>query len=171
MKLFNLILLSLFLGTHAMAADGSADANPILGIEKGSNNEPTYIKSNTLKLEAKPRVFTYEGSVEVKNGDLLIYCESLVGTYSEKNEIEQLTATRNVVIHKGEKLHGTGQRAVYSRANETVVLTENPELQQEGSVLSADKITMFLKDDRSAAEGNVRVKVVKKADAPAAPVS
>lgn len=121
---------------------------------------PTLIKSDSLELQAEERVFYYRGNVEVRQGDLILTSQELQGRYNENNEIETLTALRSVFITKGEGIKARGEKAVYTKASETVVLTDNPELQQEGSVLSADSITIFLLEDRSVAEGTVRVKLV-----------
>jgi lipopolysaccharide transport protein LptA len=134
---------------------------------------PTFIKSSSLVLKGNDRVFAYEGGVEVRQGDLTLTAASLEGKYTEKNQIDQLTAKDNVVIVKGENIRATGERAIFENATQTITLTNNPELQQEGSVLTADTIKIFLEENRSVAEGNVRVKLVKKeadtAGAPALP--
>jgi len=43
-------------------------------------------------------------------------------------------------------------------------LTENPQLQQKESILRADKIKIFLNENRSQAEGDVRVTFVNTKD-------
>jgi lipopolysaccharide transport protein LptA len=127
-----------------------------------NNKEPTYIKSDMLKLDMKARTFIYTGSVEAKNADMTIYCDKLEGNYNEQNQVEQLTALKNVLVLKGETIRATGGRGVYSRAADTVVLTENPELIQSGNVLTADAVTINLTENRSSADGRVRVKLVNQ---------
>ena len=126
------------------------------------NKLPTYIKSKSLNLKTDERVFVYSGDVEVKQGDMTLTCESLQGTYNENNQIEQLVAQKNVNIIKGENIRGSGSKAIFEAASQTVTLTDNPELQQNDSVLTADSIKIFLKENRSVAEGEVRVKLVNK---------
>ena len=127
------------------------------------NKIPTYIKSRELTLYAKERRFLYGGGVEVKHGDMVLTADRLEGTYGEDNQIKQLVAYGNVVITRGATVRATGQKAVYDSASETVALTESPELMQDGSILAADTIRIFLREDRSTAEGAVRVKVAKEA--------
>lgn len=145
----------------ASARKSGGDGADFLGSEE-FGKLPTYIKSNSLSLKQKERVFVYSGSVEVRQGDMILTADTLEGRYNERNEVQELVASSNVVILKGENIRANGNRAVYKQATETVTLTENPELQQEGSVLTADSITIFLQENRSSAEGNVRVKLVKK---------
>ena len=127
-----------------------------------NSDESTFIKSDSLVLHSKDRFFEYKGNVEVKNGDLTLLADRLEGRYNEHNDITDLVAFNNVHITKGENVKANGEKAVYLAASQTVTITENPEMLKEGSVLSADKITIFLNEDRSEAEGKVRVKLLQE---------
>lgn len=147
------------------ASHDSLAENPKAAVDpfakESFGKQPTYIKSNSLVLRSKDRVFVYSGDVEVRQGDMTLTSETLEGKYDQNNDIQELVAFNNVVIVKGENIRANGNRAIYRKENETVTLTENPEMQQEGSVLTADAITIFLNENRSQAEGNVRVKLVQ----------
>lgn len=123
--------------------------------------DPTYIKSDSLSLQTEERVFTYTGNVEVQHGNITMTCKILEGKYNEKNRIEEIIAKENVVVTRGTTI-ARGGRAVYNAVDETIVLTENPELEDEGSVLTADRVIIYLAEDRSSAEGQVRVKLVSR---------
>jgi lipopolysaccharide transport protein LptA len=124
------------------------------------NKAPTEISANSLTLRSKERKFEYNGSVVVKQGEMTLAADLLEGSYDEQNQIQQLIARNNVKITKGEKIKANSNRAVYKKASETIELTENPQIEQQGSVLTADKVTIFLKEDRSNAEGRVHVKLL-----------
>jgi lipopolysaccharide transport protein LptA len=124
------------------------------------NSKMTEIKSKTFMLYAKTRTFNYKGDVSVKQGDLLLTSELLDGSYSVDNQIQDLVAKNNVVITKGPDIKARGTNAVYSSKAQTLVLTGNPEIEQNQSILQADKITLFLKDNKSLAEGDVHVKII-----------
>ncbi len=126
------------------------------------DDAPTFIKADSLSLNTNSRVFTYSGNVEVTRGELKLTAAKLEGQYDANNQIDTLTALTNVVIVKGDAIRAVCQKAIYEKKSETLVLTDNPELQQDGSILTADAITLFLTDDRSTAEGNVRVKLIKQ---------
>ena len=121
---------------------------------------PLYVKSDALSLDSKERVFTYEGNVEAMRETLFVTSERMIGSYNEKNEIENVVFEDNVVITRGEELRATSERAVYNVAKAQIELTEGPELQDGGNILIADKVTIFVDEDRSLAEGDVRVKVI-----------
>lgn len=141
------------------AKDKAPEQNALMDLD--FNDQPTYIRSKSLSLKSKERVFEYQNDVQVKQGDMTITCKFLTGTYDEQNQIKELIARDNVFITKGEDIRARSEKAIYDAATETVTLTENPELQQKDSVLTADLIRIFLKEDRSTAEGQVRVKLVE----------
>ncbi len=134
---------------------------------KGDRNEPTYINSNSLTLKSDQRLFQYTGKVQVKHGEMTLNADFLDGKYNDKNQIQELVARKNVVITKGDAMKARCERAVYNAQTNVITLMENPELEQNGSVLAADAIKVFLDENRSVAEGQVRVKVVNvKSPAP-----
>lgn len=143
----------------SMAQKGATDIQNLFDT-KGDKNEPTYINSNSLTLKSDERFFQYTGKVEVKHGEMTLNADFLDGKYNEKNQIEELVARKNVLITKGDTMKARCERAVYNAQTNVVTLMENPELEQNGSVLAADAIKVYLDENRSVAEGQVRVKVV-----------
>ena len=140
--------------------------NPLdIPLNQQMSDEPTYIRSDSLSLKSKERVFMYTGNVNVTQGDMTLMSDSVEGKYTEQNKIEQLVAKNNVTITRGEELKARGEQALYNALAGTVTLTENPEVEQNGSILTADKITIYLADNRSVAEGDVRVKLIKSEEA------
>ena len=127
----------------------------------GNSKEPTFIESKNLTLDSEKRVFTYTGGVSVKQGEMTLKADSLQGTYTEANEIQKLEAHGNVDITKGLDMHATSEKAVYDTKNEIMTLTDNPEITQKGSTLSADIVKIFVKENKSVAEGSVRMKVIQ----------
>lgn len=140
------------------ASEGSASAS----LDPQLSNQPTKIEAKTLTLFTKDRKFVYDGDVKVVQGDMTLTSRTLEGTYDDNNKIQTITALKDVVVLKGEKMKATGQRAEYEAKSNTVTMKENPKLEQDGSELTADIIRIFLKEDRSTAEGNVRVTLVNK---------
>ncbi len=132
---------------------------------------PTFITSASLTVKSDKRVFVYTGGVVVKQGDMTLTCEELEGRYTENNQIDELIAKRNILITKGPTIRATGQKGVYTASTGTLVLTDNPSLEQNGSTLSADVIRVFMHEDRSVAEGDVRMKLINNKDVPIAPVA
>jgi lipopolysaccharide export system protein LptA len=148
---------------------GSLDTKSFLGDtvdNKDFGKLPTNISSDTLTLNAKTRVFVYKGNVVVTQGDMTLNSRLIEGNYDQNNQIQKIVARGDVVITK-QQIKATSQQATYDALASIVTLTDNPQLQQGESVLIADRIKVFLKENRSQAEGNVRVTFVKQ-EAPAA---
>jgi lipopolysaccharide export system protein LptA len=133
------------------------------GFDDSFGKLPTNITSDSLAFNAKDRIFAYTGNVQVTQGDMRLTSKTLEGTYSEKNELLKLVAKGDVFIAK-QDIQATGQIASYDAIAAIVTLTENPQLQQKESILRADKIKIFLNENRSQAEGDVRVTFVNSKD-------
>jgi lipopolysaccharide export system protein LptA len=131
---------------------------------------PTNVTADTLTFNAKSRIFTYQGNVQVTQGDMRLTAKTLEGTYSEQNQLQKLVAKGDVQITK-QDIQATGQVASYDAISAVVTLTDNPQLQQEESVLRADRIKIFLNENRSQAEGDVRVTFVNNKESGQRPSS
>lgn len=143
----------------AYAADSNKGLKDALG--KTDTKAPLFINSDSLSLNAEKRTFTYSGNVTLKQGDVEITADKVIGKYNEANVIHTVVCEDNIVFTKGEGMRANANRAVYKVAESTIVLSEAPELARAGNILSADKITIYVDEDRSEAEGNVRVKVIQ----------
>lgn len=128
--------------------------------------EPTFIKADSLVLKSEERYFIYSGNVEVKQADLTLTANTLEGHYDENNKINNMLAKNNVVILKGPSIKGTGNQAAYEASTDILTLTDNPEITQNGSTLNAELIKIYLKENRSEASGQVRVKMLSSSDTP-----
>jgi len=127
----------------------------------GQNDSPMFIRSDNFQLDSKNRLFIYRDNVEIVKGDLTITADIMNGKYDANNVLQEITCENNVVITRGERLKATSNHAFYDLKKDRITLTEGPELNDRGNVLTADKVIILVKEDRSEAEGHVRVKVIK----------
>ncbi len=143
----------------------SLDSTSFLGntstIEKDFGKLPTTITAETLTLRTLARSFQYEGNVHVTQGTMKLTSHKIEGNYAENNQITSIKAIGDVVITK-EDMEASSQEALYDATASIVVLTKNPQLKQGDSMLTADSITIYLTENRSSAEGNVRVTFIKQ---------
>ncbi|MCB0345350.1 MAG: hypothetical protein KDD66_09530 [Bdellovibrionales bacterium] len=163
-----LLAAALFAATGANAeAAAEASSNPLKGImgdsSKMDKSLPLLIKSDSLQVNAVERKFVYEGNVRAQRGDVMLTSDKMIGKYDEKNELDTVTCEKNVVITRGTDMRATSEHAFYDVKKAVVELTEAPELINKGNALTADKIRVFLNEDRSEAEGDVRVRVIQEA--------
>lgn len=163
-KISFLLISLLFILPHTVRAEGTSALDSISknsAFSMNMNDLPTYIKSSRLTLKTETQTFTYSGNVDIVHGDLHMTCSELEGKYGDNNQIENMVAKKNVVITKGKNIRASCQKATFEQKTSTITLTENPELQQDGSILCADAITLNIETNQSEAQGNVRVKLVK----------
>lgn len=150
-----LVTVSLIVGHLSVRAEAPAHWDNL-----SSSTVPTVITSKTMALNSARKDFSYEGDVLLVKGDMKMVAERLEGKYNDEQGIDELTAKNKVVITKGINIKARSNKAVYDKKSETMILTENPEVTQDQSVLTADIVRIFLKENRSSAEGNVRVKLI-----------
>jgi lipopolysaccharide export system protein LptA len=82
---------------------------------------------------------------------------------SSKKEIRVIEAKGHVKIAKGES-RATCTRALYDKLEERIILRGSPVVWQAGTRVSGQKITMFLKENRSIVEGDTRVTIEEGAE-------
>lgn len=148
-------------GSSVEALDSTSFLGDTASMQNNLGNLPTTITAESLTLKTKERKFIYQGNVHVSQGEMQLTCKEIEGMYSDKNEITSIQATGDVRITKAD-MEATSQRALYNAVAASVELTDNPQLKQGESILTADVITIFLAENRSSAEGNVRVTFVKQ---------
>ncbi len=142
--------------------------------EKFVKGEPKemVIKSNKLEVDDNREVVIFTGNVNAKREDFVITCQKLVVFYKSppgkkgsdegKTEVDKIVATGTVNIHHAQGGAATAEKAVYYQRDEKVVLTENPVVKRGSDFVQGDRITMYLKENRSVVEssGDRTVKAV-----------
>ena len=141
-------------------ADGLKSLTSFSSAEDGQS--PLLIKSDSLRVDSINRKFIYEGNVRAVRANTVITSQILIGDYDENDELKTVLCKKDVVITKGEIMRASSERALYLVPDGKIELTEGPELINDGNALTADKITIYVDDDRSEAEGDVRVRVIEK---------
>lgn len=143
-------------------AQGTAGSSPLLdgkAFDDSFGKLPTNVTADSLSFNSQKRIFAYQGNVIVTQGDMRLTSKLLEGAYNELNQLQKLTAKGDVLITK-QDIQASGQTAIYDAVASIITLTDNPQLSQNESILTADRIKIFLKENRSQAEGDVRVTFV-----------
>ncbi|MFH1491364.1 MAG: lipopolysaccharide transport periplasmic protein LptA [Pseudomonadota bacterium] len=162
-----LVLITALLGL-SIPSHGLTETSP-LGIEKIGKGQPVIIKSDTLEIDNKRRIVTFEGRVEAKETDLTIKCRKMLLYYVEGKgsrgpdrsgiEIDRIVASGKVEIRRSDGGIATADEAVYYQKEEKVVLTGKPTVKQGDYFVEGSKITLFIKENRSVVEGSENMKV------------
>jgi lipopolysaccharide export system protein LptA len=163
--LFLAALLSLTMLSYPAQSASSKD------LAKKDASKPIVIDSKTLEADNKKKTVTFTDDVKAQMDNFSVYCKKMVVYYveapekKEKNgkkekkgsveagtKIDKIVATGDVKIIRAEGGVATGQKAVYYQLDEKLVLTGKPVVKQKNNFVEGDRITLFLKEDRSVVE-------------------
>jgi lipopolysaccharide export system protein LptA len=162
-----IVILAVALATCGVS--GAAEKRPDFLMktgEAGGRNaeQPLRVTSQQLEADNKNSVIIFSGNVVAKQGKMTIYADSARVYYEKKeegNEIREIVATGNVKIQEADRL-ATAQNAVFMNAEQKIVLTGQPKVWQGKDMVSGDKITLLLEEDKSFVESGPerRVEVI-----------
>jgi len=127
------------------------------------------IKSNTLEVDDKLKMVTFTGDVNAEKDNLTISCDRMVVHYkapagtkdsgTASTRIDKVVATGNVVIRRTEGGIATARKAVFFEDSDKVILTDHPRVKRGKDFVEGDRITIYLKENRSVVEGSRGKKV------------
>ncbi|MBI3785644.1 MAG: lipopolysaccharide transport periplasmic protein LptA [Deltaproteobacteria bacterium] len=137
------------------ASTKAASPDNLLGaLSFTAGREPISVSANGLEFDYRGRVLTYKGNVVATQGDMKLQTDTLTITLAEggENQLREVVAVGNVRLSKGSRTATSG-RAVFDQVKHTVVLTENPILQDGGNQVTGDRVTVYLDQERSVVDG------------------
>jgi lipopolysaccharide transport protein LptA len=127
--------------------------SPLMRTNAAAGGEITEILSKRADFDLKGRVAVYRGGVLVKDPRMELACEILtVRLAAQSGQFESIIAETNVSVdfvdEKGQKVHGTGGRAIYTYnvkngvTNDVVQLLDEPVLETDRGTWRGDVITL-----------------------------
>jgi len=160
--LFAVLLIGLLLSGHVRSETLQKEAET-------AGPEPIVIESKSLEIDNDLKVITFAGDVSAKSDDFVIDCQKMVVYYENsparkeseevKARFDKIIATGQVTINRVQGGVATAEKAVYYQQDEKMVLTGNPVVRQGNDFVKGDRITMFLKENRSVVESSEDNKV------------
>ncbi len=137
-----LILVSLFL-----AASTPADEREKV------KHEPMVITSSSMEADKLGDTVTFTGDVILKKEGMTLYSDSMVVFYDKPTKgVREIRAVGNVVVRKDGRV-ALSNRASYYSSEEKIVLTGDARIIENENQLGGERITLFMRDDRSIVEG------------------
>lgn len=140
----SLILLFLILSVSLSFAEARKDSN-----------EPIIITSQSLINDNKAKTATFDGNVIAKKGDLTFNANKMIVYYEEEEKggnIKMIEAIGNVKLQKAERLITAHKATYYPMPEEKVVFTGEPRVTEGKNLITGEKITFFIKDDKAIIE-------------------
>ena len=118
-----------------------------------AGREPIVITADRMDADKLGDLVRFTGSVVLKKENMTLNSDYLVVYYDAPDKgIREIEAIGNVVVTKEGRV-ALANRAVYYSNEEKIVLTGDARIIENKNQLGGDKITLFMRDDRSIVEG------------------
>jgi len=132
-------------------------------------NAPVTVDADSLESMQKEGLSVFKGSVVARQNNSVQYADRMeVYTDAKTDRIERVVSIGNVRIITRDCRMGTALRAEYYDGEQRVVLIGNARVWRDADVVTGERITIYLAEDRSLVEGGKqeRVKAIFYQDRP-----
>jgi lipopolysaccharide export system protein LptA len=129
-----------------------------------SKQDRIVINSDTLEVDQQKRLIVFEGKVRARRRDMTVDCQKMLVYYLDRSastesdvesrQIDKIIALGNVTVNRSDGSVARAGKAVFFQAEEKIVLTEDPSVQQGRDIVKGEKIIILLKQERSIVEGS-----------------
>jgi lipopolysaccharide export system protein LptA len=119
-----------------------------------ASDKPVQITSNTLEADNKGNRVTFKGNVVAKQDDMVIFSDLMTVNYEERGGIGTIEASGSVKMKQGERV-ATGKKIVFNNPEQKIIMTGSPRIWQGDNLISCEKVTVLLKEDKIFFEGEV----------------
>jgi lipopolysaccharide export system protein LptA len=135
-------------------------------LEKGKR-EPIVVTASRMEANQLGDIVTFIGDVTLKKEAMTLNADRLTVYYDPPAKgVRQIEAQGNVVVRQEGRV-ALANKAVYYSNEEKIVLTENARVIENENEVGGNRITLFLRDDRSIVEeGKVLFYQERNAEAP-----
>ena len=123
-------------------------------------NAPVIVDADSLDSFQRQGLAIFKGNVIARQNNSIQYADKMeVYTDSKTDRVERVVSTGNVRIITRDCRMGTAERAEYYDAEQRVVLIGNARVWRDADIVTGDRITIFIAEDRSLVEGGKQERV------------
>jgi len=123
-------------------------------------DQPVNVDADKLESDQKQGLVIFTGNVIAQQNGSTQYADRMeVYLDSASNRVLRTVSTGSVKIITRDCRTGTAQRAEYYDAEQRVVLIGDARVWQDENVVTGDRITIYLAEDRSVVEGGPQGRV------------
>lgn len=119
-----------------------------------STMKPIQITSKSMEADNKKNMVTFTGNVVVKQEDIVILSDIMKVAYEAKGGISRVEASGNVKMSQENRI-ATGRKLVFYNPEQKIVMTGNAKIWQGDNLISCEKVTVLLGEDKIFFEGTV----------------
>lgn len=150
-------------GLPEVAADRSSEQPPANHKKKRkdkslsspfSTMKPIQITSESMEADNRKSIVTFKGNVVVKQEDIVIFSDIMQVAYESKGGISRVEASGNVKMSQDNRI-ATGRKLTFYNPEQKIVMTGDPKIWQGDNLISCEKVTVLLEEDKIFFEGAV----------------
>ena len=128
--------------------------------EPGASQAPVTVDADQLENLQKEGLIVFTGNVVASQNSSTQYADRMEVYLDDKRDrIVRAVSTGNVRIITKDCRTGTAQRAEYYDAEQRVILIGNARVWRDDNVVTGERITIYLAEDRSVVEGGQQERV------------
>jgi lipopolysaccharide export system protein LptA len=150
-------------GSPPRPRSGTAAPRPALPSDKAKDddkNAPVIVDADTLESFQKQGLAIFKGNVVARQNNSVQYADKMeVYTDSRTDRVERVVSTGNIRIITRDCRMGTAERSEYYDSEQRVVLIGNARVWRDADVVTGERITIFIAEDRSVVEGGKQERV------------
>jgi lipopolysaccharide export system protein LptA len=137
-----------------------ASAAPAIKPREDPKNQPITVDADRMESLKREGLIIFTGSVVARQDRSTQYADRMEVYLNEKGDkIIRSVSTGNVRIVTKDCRIGTARRAEYDDAEQRIVLIENARVWEEDNVVTGERITIHLAEDRSVVQGGSQSRV------------
>jgi lipopolysaccharide export system protein LptA len=134
-----------------------------LSLDTGKR-EPIVVTSDRMEADELGTTVTFIGSVTLKKEGMTLTSDHLVVYYDAATKgVREIEALGSVIVRQEGRV-ALADKAVYHSREEKFVLTGGPRIIENENRLGGERITLFMRSDRSIVEGGNVLLYQDKAD-------
>lgn len=142
------------------ARPSSAAPRPAGPLSPDGRNAPVTVDADQLENIQKEGLVVFTGNVVATQNNSTQWADRMEVYLDDKGDrIVRTVSTGNVRILTRDCRSGTAKRAEYYDAEQRVVLIGNARVWREDNVVTGERITIYLAEDRSVVEGGQQERV------------
>lgn len=133
---------------------------PRLKPEEDERNAPVVVDADQMESLKKEALVIFTGNVVARQNNSIQYADRMEVYLDERGErVLRTVSTGNVRIITKDCRIGTARRGEYDDLEQRVVLIGNARVWQDDNVVTGERITMFLAEERSIVQGGKQERV------------
>ena len=138
----------------------SAAGTPFGGRKRAADAGPTKITSDSLEFDYNAFVALFDGHVVVTDPEFVLKTDRMLVTFENSNDVKRVDCIGDVDM-VSDDIHAVCGRAVYTRDNALVVMSDEPVVTKGSGdgkqTVSGEVINIWLNDERVEVKSGVAV--------------